>query len=87
MSTTTNTTFVPPKVPASKDAHKQSLFDSFRDLIGVALAYTINYRNDSDERNFIDFLEDVIKALPLDEQSVPICASVFYLILTPYTSD
>ena len=74
----------PPKVliPATKAAHKQSLFRSFKDLVAVSLAYTINYQNDPAEQDFIHYLDDVVKTLPMDEQSVAVCASVFSLTVT-----
>lgn len=88
MPVRTDTNITPPKffIPTTKAAHKQLIFHNIKDLISVALTYTINYENDPDERDFIDYLDDVIKMLPMDEQSVPVYASVFCLTLMHYTS-
>lgn len=75
-----STNVAPPKVfiPTTKAAHKQSLFHSFKDLLGLALAYTIKYKDDPDERDFIHYLDDVIKTLPMDEESVSMCALLLF---------
>jgi hypothetical protein len=72
------TAIPPPKLafPKTKAAHKQNIFDTLRDLIANALAYTIKYRNDPNERDFIDYLDDVVKSLPMEEEALPRCASV-----------
>jgi hypothetical protein len=71
----------PPKVtvPPTKAGHKQALFDGCKNLVGLALRYTMKYTYDPEEFDFIDFLNDVIKTLPMDEQAVPLCALVFHV--------
>jgi hypothetical protein len=83
------TNAIPPMtpIPPTKAAHKQALFDSCKALVGLALRYTMKYTYDPEELDFIDFLNDVIKTLPMDERTVPMCASVFYVPWFTYRSN
>ena len=71
----------------SKASDKQNLFRSFKYIVANALAYTANYKDDPEEGDFINYLDDVVKTLPSNEQTVPVCASVLSITTTHYLAD
>jgi hypothetical protein len=60
--------------PSSRTAHKRKIFDAVQQVLAASLSYTVAWGSQSQgvhERDFIDWVEDVLKSLPRDEGAIP----------------